>query len=147
MIVVGLMSGTSADGVDAAVVDIDGAPPALKVTPLSFTYVPFDQAQRASILALFDPASANAERICQTNFALGEWFASSALRAVEEAGLALTDVALIGSHGQTVFHAVGQRHPTGLDNIGAYAHSAPPMMAVPCIDQHPRGGSRAVFPI
>jgi anhydro-N-acetylmuramic acid kinase len=109
--VVGLMSGTSADGVDAAVVEICGAPPSLSVELLSFTSVPFDAGQRAVLFALFDPATSTVDRICQANFAIGEWFAAAALRAIEEAGLALADVALIGSHGQTIYHAVGEGSP------------------------------------
>jgi anhydro-N-acetylmuramic acid kinase len=109
--VLGLMSGTSADGVDAAIVEIYGAPPSLSVRLLSFTSVPFDAEQRAYIFALFDPATATADRICQANFGIGEWFAAAALQAIHQAGLAPTDVDLIGSHGQTVYHAVGDDSP------------------------------------
>lgn len=109
--VIGLMSGTSADGVDAAVVEIHGAPPGLAVKLLSFTFVPFDTDQRARIFALFDPATGTVDRICHMNFALGEWFAAAALRAIEEAGLTPDDVALVGSHGQTIYHAVGADSP------------------------------------
>jgi anhydro-N-acetylmuramic acid kinase len=105
------MSGTSADGLDAAVVDIRGAPPNLSVEPLSFTCVPFRAEQRAYILGLCDPATATVDRICQANFSLGEWFAAAALQAIREAGLAPDDVDLIGSHGQTVYHAVGDGSP------------------------------------
>jgi anhydro-N-acetylmuramic acid kinase len=51
------------------------------------------------------------DRICQMNFALGEWFAAAALRAIEEVRLSPGDVALIGSHGQTIYHAVGEDSP------------------------------------
>jgi anhydro-N-acetylmuramic acid kinase len=117
------MSGTSADGVDAAIVEIHGAPPfgtsplpaggeeggAVKL--LSFTFVPFDARQRDYIFALFDPATSTVDRICQANFAIGEWFAAAAIQAMEEADLAPGDVDLIGSHGQTVYHAVGDDSP------------------------------------
>ena len=111
MNVVGLMSGTSADGIDAVVVRIEGRPPALSVEPLSFTCVPFDAGQRARIFALFDPATGTVDRICRMNFALGEWFAAAALRAIEQAGLSPQDVDLIGSHGQTIYHAVDEGSP------------------------------------
>jgi anhydro-N-acetylmuramic acid kinase len=109
--VVGLMSGTSADGIDAAVVDITGAPPELAVELLSFTCVPFQPEQRAYILSLCEPATATVDRICQANFLLGEWFAAAALQAIAAAGLTPDDVDLIGSHGQTVYHAVGAGSP------------------------------------
>jgi anhydro-N-acetylmuramic acid kinase len=111
MNVIGLMSGTSVDGVDAAVVEIDGAPPGLSVELLSFTAVPFDAGQRARIFALFDPSTGTVDRICQINFAIGEWFAAAALQAIADAGLTLDEVDLIGSHGQTIYHAVGQDSP------------------------------------
>ena len=54
MRVIGLMSGTSVDGVDAAVVEIHGTPPSLNVALLSFTRLPFDADQRARIFGLFE---------------------------------------------------------------------------------------------
>jgi anhydro-N-acetylmuramic acid kinase len=111
MKVIGLMSGTSADGVDAALVEIDGTPPSLSVELLSFTFVPYDAEQRARIFALFDPATGTVDRVCHLNFALGQWFAAAALRTIEEAGLTIRDVDLIGSHGQTIYHAVGNDSP------------------------------------
>lgn len=120
MKVVGLMSGTSADGVDAAVVEIEGAPPTLKVKLLSFTFVPFAPHQRDSIFALFDPATGDVASICRMNFAIGEWFAAAALRAIADAGLTPNDIAIIGSHGQTVYHAV-EAEPRSTLQIGEAA--------------------------
>ena len=112
MNVIGLMSGTSADGIDAAIVEIGGAPPHLSVRSISFTFVPFDPEQRAQIFGLFDPAAgAAADLICRMNFRLGEWFARAALRAVDEAGLSPADIDLVGSHGQTIYHDVGEDAP------------------------------------
>ena len=112
MKVVGLMSGTSVDGIDVALVEIEGAPPHLEVTPLSFTCVPFDAAQRERILSLFDPSTGTVDRVCYANFWLGELFAAAAQQGIREAGLRPRDVALIGSHGQTLYHAVGADAPT-----------------------------------
>jgi anhydro-N-acetylmuramic acid kinase len=105
--VLGLMSGTSADGIDAAIVAIDGGPPDLSVSVRSFTSVPLNGTQRERIFALFDPATGTVDRICETNFLLGEWFAEAALRAIADAGLSPGEIDLIGSHGQTIYHAVG----------------------------------------
>jgi anhydro-N-acetylmuramic acid kinase len=106
------MSGTSVDGIDAAVVEIEGAPPDLHVKPLSFTCVPLSAAQRERIFCLFDPATGTIDRICHANFWLGELFAAAALRGIREAGLKPRDIALIGSHGQTLYHAVDAAAPT-----------------------------------
>ena len=71
MIVAGLMSGTSADGIDAAVVRIEGVPPALTWHVLGHLTVPHTDELRARIFACCDPATSNVEQVCALNFALG----------------------------------------------------------------------------
>ncbi|MEZ4717993.1 MAG: anhydro-N-acetylmuramic acid kinase [Caldilineaceae bacterium] len=107
MRVIGLMSGTSVDGIDAAVVDVNGAPPHVTATLRAFTSVPFDQEQRGQIFALFDPQAATPAMVCTMNFRIGAWFADAAQQAMAQAGLTADDVDLIASHGQTLFHDVG----------------------------------------
>jgi anhydro-N-acetylmuramic acid kinase len=104
MIVIGLMSGTSADGTDAAVVDLDGAPPSLRWRLLAHIQVPHPPALRQQIFAAFRPETGNAAALCRLNFALGHTFAHAALEAARTAGLAPEQIDLIGSHGQTVWH-------------------------------------------
>ncbi len=70
MIVVGLMSGTSADGTDAAVVRLDGAPPALDWQVLGHTHIDHPAGLREEIFACFRPATGSADRLCRLNFAL-----------------------------------------------------------------------------
>ena len=104
MIVIGLMSGTSADGVDAAVTRLEGAPPHLDWELLSHTHYPHPEALRQEIFACFRPETGSVDRLCQLNFALGRQFAQATLQAIEAAGLQIEQVDLIGSHGQTVWH-------------------------------------------
>ena len=104
MIVIGLMSGTSADGADAAVVEISGAPPALAWRLLARQETPHPHALSERIFAAFRPETATVDQLCSLNFALGEAFAEAALRAIDAAGLTPDQVDLIGSHGQTVWH-------------------------------------------
>ena len=104
MIVIGLMSGTSADGTDAAVVEISGAPPALAWRLLARQETPHPHALSERIFAAFRPETATVDQLCSLNFALGEAFAEAALRAIDAAGLTPDQVDLIGSHGQTVWH-------------------------------------------
>lgn len=107
MIVIGLMSGTSADGIDAAVVEIKGVPPHLDVRLIAYVEVPWDPATRARIFALFRPETSSVDEICRLNFDLGQCFAEAALQAIAKAGLTPAEVHLIGSHGQTIYHDVG----------------------------------------
>ena len=101
MRVAGLMSGTSADGVDVAIVDIaDG-----KVGLLAFEVFPYPRALREEILRLCRPESARLDDICHYNFVLGEVFAGAVIRLCSQSGIALRSIDLIGSHGQTIYHS------------------------------------------
>jgi len=104
MIVIGLMSGTSADGTDAAVVRLEGAPPVLQWEVLGHTHVPHPAALRDEIFACFRPETGTVDRLCRINFVLGRAFGEAVVQAIAEAGLALEDIDLIGSHGQTLWH-------------------------------------------
>lgn len=108
MRVIGLMSGTSADGVDAALVELQGAPPFLRWRLLQHTFVPYPPELRAELFACFQPAQGTVDRLCALNVALGEFFAEAALRCMNDAQLDADAVDLIGSHGQTLWHIPGR---------------------------------------
>ena len=95
---IGLMSGTSADGVDAALVEIDESGLSL----LGYVEVPFPKYVRRAILSLCEDGRVDA--ICRMDAALGEWFAEAALRVCEKANVSAGEVDVIGSHGQTIHH-------------------------------------------
>ncbi len=102
------MSGTSADGVDAALVHLDGRPPDLSIQVLSFCKTSFPEDVRARIFQLFGPSPVAVDRLGTANMVLGEVFAQAATAVVQKAGLEMDQVDLIASHGQTVYHAVGR---------------------------------------
>ena len=110
MIIVGLMSGTSADGIDAAVCEIAGAPPDLTARIRRAITYPYPDGFQRRIHRACQPEHSPVDALCQLNADLGEHFAAAALRAIAVAGLTPSDVDLIGSHGQTVWHMV---HPDG----------------------------------
>ncbi len=110
MIIVGLISGTSADGIEAAVVEINGIPPAFEWKLLKHLHVDHPGNLRDEIVKCFRPEYGTVDRLCALNFHLGEAFANAALRAIDAAGLKPSQVDLIGSHGQTLWHI-----PTGED--------------------------------
>ena len=100
--VIGLMSGTSADGVDAALVEIgeEEDRPALRLVAWdTLTYPP---GLRERILAAATGGST--EEVCHLDAYLGELFSEAAARVAQQAGTELADVDLIGSHGQTIHH-------------------------------------------
>lgn len=94
MRVAGLISGTSVDGIDVAVVDI-----AETLQVVATTTVPYPPDVRAAILSVSNAATHTAA-IARLNFLLGELFAE----AIKQTGVPLETIELIGSHGQTIFH-------------------------------------------
>jgi len=104
MRVLGLMSGTSADGIDVALVRIAGAPPHLRAKLENFAALPFPSDVRAAVLRIANGAPTTTEEISQLNFRLGQLFARAALDACRRFRIAPRKIALIGSHGQTIYH-------------------------------------------
>ncbi|HVS87285.1 MAG TPA: anhydro-N-acetylmuramic acid kinase [Candidatus Acidoferrum sp.] len=104
MLVLGLMSGTSADGIDVALARVSGAPPRLDAKLLGHTSVSFPTAIRKEIVRVAEQQTITAGELSQLDFRLGELFADAALTACRRFRVSLRRVSLIGSHGQTVFH-------------------------------------------
>ena len=101
---VGLMSGTSVDGIDVAIVTIGGEPPALDVQLRYFETVPFSEEVRETIFRLFDTSRTTAADVSQMNFMLGHVFADAVLQAVGNSQIDIKDIMFIASHGQTIYH-------------------------------------------
>ncbi len=104
MLVMGMMSGTSADGIDVALAEVQGAPPRLRSKLLRHTSRRMPGVLRAEVLRVAEGAACTAGEISQLNFRLGMAFADAAVSACREFRVALSRVKLIGSHGQTIFH-------------------------------------------
>jgi anhydro-N-acetylmuramic acid kinase len=96
----GIMSGTSADGIDVALVRMAGRSASLE----NFAAFPFPRQVQKAILKLGEGRPVTTGEISQLNFLLGELFASAALAACKKFRVALAQIDVIGSHGQTVFH-------------------------------------------
>src|ERR1700730_12132439 len=104
LLVLGLMSGTSADAIDVALAKISGAPPHLNTKLLNHTSIGFSPSLRTEILRVAEQQSISAGDLSQLHFRLGEVFAEAALAACKRFRVPPKRIALIGSHGQTIFH-------------------------------------------
>ncbi|MBC7591137.1 MAG: anhydro-N-acetylmuramic acid kinase [Salinibacterium sp.] len=124
MRILSLQSGTSADGIDVAIVDIgidttaagsDSRTPFLTLRPLLTRTVAWIPELRARVLALADGCHVDAEELCRLDTLIGQEFAAAALAAMRQIG---TPVELVVSHGQTVFHWVADGHARGTLQLG-----------------------------
>jgi anhydro-N-acetylmuramic acid kinase len=103
MRIVGLMSGTSLDGIDAALVEVSGeTTDDVAVRMEGFVTLSFSEARRTAIHDAI--LAGTAEALCDLHADLGEWLAEAALAVCEQTGTPIDRVDAIGSHGQTVWH-------------------------------------------
>lgn len=103
-LVIGLMSGTSADGIDAVLTRISGCGLDTRLEQLSFLYSPFSREVRERILAIAGGKSADAAEWCRLKTLLGQLYAKACLDLCRQAGIDPKEVDLVGSHGQTIWH-------------------------------------------
>jgi anhydro-N-acetylmuramic acid kinase len=116
MRVIGLMSGTSYDAIDAAAADLRLDGDELVLTPLGMLSQPYPAELRAAIAASLPPASTTMEQVCRLDTGIGQAFAAVARQAVEQLCGGYAD--LIVSHGQTLFHWVDDGSVRGTLQLG-----------------------------
>lgn len=104
MYIAGVMSGTSLDGIDVALVRIEGSGVESKVKPIHFTTVPFCNDMKNEIQQALSIENSNVQLICSLNFKLGLCFAGAVKEVCKEANFPLGQLDVIGSHGQTIYH-------------------------------------------
>ncbi|MFS0722502.1 anhydro-N-acetylmuramic acid kinase [Paenibacillus sp. 1P07SE] len=118
---VGLMSGTSLDGIDAAVVQLTGSGAKTEVRLLHHATRPYPEELREQLKQLCTPGAADVAALAGMNVYLGRLFGDSALSAVKAAGLTADEIDFISSHGQTVWHMpepAGKYQPGATLQIG-----------------------------
>ncbi|WP_091227713.1 anhydro-N-acetylmuramic acid kinase [Microbacterium sp. 3J1] len=114
MRVLGLLSGTSHDGIDVTVVDFTESDGELRGTVLHDDSVPYDAGLRARLVAALPPAPTTFAEMCELDTLIGQAFADVAAAASEAVG----GVDAVCTHGQTVFHWVDEGHALGTLQIG-----------------------------
>lgn len=114
MRVLGLLSGTSHDGIDVVVVDFTEEGGALRGTVLHDDSIPYDPALRARLVAALPPAQTTLAEVCELDTLIGQAFADVARVAAASVG----GVDAVCTHGQTVYHWVDGDHARGTLQIG-----------------------------
>lgn len=120
-IAVGLMSGTSLDGIDAALVEIEGKGLDIGINLLHFISLAFSDQEREQLLQLCYPTTGRVNDICEWNVKLGHRFAEAANTVIKEAGLLNRDVDFISSHGQTIYHIPEQKATLQIGELAVIA--------------------------
>lgn len=133
-LVIGLMSGTSADGIDAVLTEISGFGEKIKVRQIDFLFVPFKSAVRKRILQLAEGSFGGSAEICRMSSLLGKLYAEACLELCRHAGIGADQVDLVGNHGQTLWHMPIQEDYlgtklTGTLQIGEDAYIAEALQA------------------
>ena len=103
-LVIGLMSGTSADGVDAVLVRIDGWGGESRLEQLAYVSIPFEDEVRRRILDIARGDFGGSQELGRMNMLLGELYLEACAQLCRQAGMDFSGIDLIGSHGQTVYH-------------------------------------------
>ncbi len=104
LLVIGLMSGTSLDGMDAALVRINGYGIKTKVTFIAYISIPYTPEERTEIMELALGESGGSRRLSLINFWMGEKGLEACRAICNTAGIPADEIDLVGSHGQTLFH-------------------------------------------
>ncbi len=116
MRVVGLISGTSFDGIDAAVADLRLHGEEVLLSPVGAVSVPYPADLRTALVAAMPPSPTTAAALCALDTRIGQAFADVAAAAVRDVADDRAD--LVVSHGQTLFHWVEGREVLGTLQIG-----------------------------
>jgi anhydro-N-acetylmuramic acid kinase len=109
-IVIGLMSGTSLDGLDIALCRFSGNGLQTKFSLLQFTTIPYDEVFKQQVKAVFARRDADLEKVCLLNAYIGNYHGELVLQALADWNIKPETVDLIASHGQTIYHAPKRLH-------------------------------------
>ena len=128
-LVIGLMSGTSADGVDAVLVRIDGWGGESRMEQLAYVSIPFEDEVRRRILNIARGDFGGSQELGRMNMLLGELYLEACAQLCRQAGMDFSGIDLIGSHGQTVYHQPEKEAYLGRElaatyQTGTYPYSA-----------------------
>lgn len=113
--VIGLMSGTSVDGVDVALVEIEGNWIETKVNLIGFIEYQYPEGLKELVLSNSVPGSSRVDEISQLNFLLPRIYVKAIEHLLEKLNMSFSEIDLIGSHGQTIHHIPNPAKMFGMD--------------------------------
>lgn len=119
---VGLMSGTSVDGIDAALVKLTGSGFLTKVELLAFETLSFSDQVKADIFASCQPEFSTVSTICELNVTLGTLMAQAAKQVIAQSRMPLSAIDFISSHGQTLYHLPEKQATLQIGELAVIAH-------------------------
>ena len=128
-VVAGRMSGTSLDGVDAAIVRVEGSGAGARIETLGFVSEPYDAELRDALAACVEATTSNVRLVSQLHARLGDRFADAVVHALDAAGLAIDALDLVGSHGQTVQHVPEAEEVAGVPTRSTLQIGCPAILA------------------
>ena len=111
MLAIGLMSGTSLDGVDTVLCEISGTMDQLALKQLDFITLPFEKDVKDRIRKVIHGENITTQLICSLNFELGQVFSRAVKTMLDKHGLKGEDVRFVANHGQTLYHLPKASHP------------------------------------
>ncbi len=101
---IGLMSGTSMDGIDCSLVRIENSGFETKIDLLCFLTIPFPESVKERLLKMSQAEKWSVDEICKANYAVSELYSDSIFRVCQASKIDIKQIDLIGSHGQTIRH-------------------------------------------
>ncbi|EJF10936.1 MULTISPECIES: anhydro-N-acetylmuramic acid kinase [Pontibacter] len=108
--IIGLMSGTSLDGLDIALCEFEGNGTQTRMKLREFVTMPYDETFKREVKAVFSKREVDLERVCLLNAYIGRFHADLINKSLQTWGVESADVDVIASHGQTIYHAPASLH-------------------------------------
>ncbi|MBM4160741.1 MAG: anhydro-N-acetylmuramic acid kinase [Ignavibacteria bacterium] len=112
-LIVGLISGTSADGIDAALVRVTGSGIRTRIKLITFHTFSYPARLRDKLLGSSLPGTGSVDVLCELNILVAHFFADAVRDIARKGRVSLSSIDLIGSHGQTVHHLPAPKHIFG----------------------------------
>ncbi len=128
-LIIGLLSGTSVDGIDAVLMKVTGSGTNTKIKIIDFITHPIPSKIKSAILTNSDKSTARIEEISQLNVIIGALFSDAVLRLLKKNRLKASQVDLIGSHGQTIHHLPEMKDYWGYKVKSTYQIGDPSIIA------------------